>query len=298
DGEAVEVVEDGGREAEEEEKEENEKKNEEEGEGEEEEEEEEDVGEEDGEKEEEEEEEEEEEKEQEIPLDYGIRLCRSCQPGLNYNRTLLADISRWAPLIWEGNNTIAATYPVVPTKAQKQQFKRYFQLVGRVLPCGECRKHYISMLKMHPLTDEVMKDPKSLLKWWNDRHNDVRQGQGKTLIPWLSTLALVLPMDQIRARFSLTPQELAEVKRYDKINRAAHAAEVAEGGGRGAGECHNVVTRRLATTRYAQNERTLMDRVVVKRPFNSSEITAIVILVVVIVALIIAVIVMAIRKIK
>lgn len=87
----------------------------------------------------------------------------------------------WGPLLWESINTIVREYPENPTAEDRQNFKLFFQSLGDVLPCPECRKHYAGHLKNMSL-DDAVNSRDSLINFIIDLHNEVNKATGKSVM--------------------------------------------------------------------------------------------------------------------
>ena len=53
--------------------------------------------------------------------------------GDNVNNGLITKI--WGPGLWSALHCITFGYPVNPTEKHKQDYKRFFTIVGDILPC-------------------------------------------------------------------------------------------------------------------------------------------------------------------
>jgi len=83
----------------------------------------------------------------------------------NANNGLITKI--WGPALWTSLHCISFGYPLEPTDEQKNEYKTFFQLIGAVMPCKYCRESYQKFISEGEtrLTDEVMKNRKSLTYW-------------------------------------------------------------------------------------------------------------------------------------
>lgn len=91
-------------------------------------------------------------------------------PGGGVSRSKEGFVPRtWGPPLWSFLHTISFNYPVKPTKAHKEDYKRFFRDLGRVLPCGDCRKNYAS----HRFPEAAFKSRASLARFVYGLHNKV-----------------------------------------------------------------------------------------------------------------------------
>ncbi len=81
----------------------------------------------------------------------------------------------WGPSIWHFLHTMSFNYPVKPTKKDKAHYKRYMMSLGKVLPCGHCRKNYPKNLKSVPLTNRALKNRHNFSKWMYDLHEQINK---------------------------------------------------------------------------------------------------------------------------
>lgn len=73
----------------------------------------------------------------------------------------------WGPHTWIFLHSITFDYPEKPTQEDKENYKKYFELIGAVLPCYHCRESYKKYIQTGTteLNDDVMKDRESITKW-------------------------------------------------------------------------------------------------------------------------------------
>jgi hypothetical protein len=91
----------------------------------------------------------------------------------NKNNGLITKI--WGGAGWTFNHCVTFGYPIEPTKEQKKQYKQYFISLGDVLPCKYCRESYKQFITQgeSALTDDVLKNRKTLTMWFYHVHNTV-----------------------------------------------------------------------------------------------------------------------------
>ena len=91
------------------------------------------------------------------------------------------DPTVWGPGAWRLLHTITFNYPECPDNKTKEDTKAFFLSFGNVIPCDKCRVNFAHHLKVHPLTDDVLKTKENLVNWLVDVHNDVNKMLGKKL---------------------------------------------------------------------------------------------------------------------
>lgn len=96
----------------------------------------------------------------------------------NANNGLITKI--WGPSGWEFLHSVTFGYPIEPSDEQKEKYKKFFELVGDVLPCKYCRISYQKFITDDDtkLTNDIMKNRSTLTKWFYDIHNKVNDKLG------------------------------------------------------------------------------------------------------------------------
>jgi len=81
----------------------------------------------------------------------------------------------WGPAMWMSLHSISFGYPVLPSKEDKENYKKYFESIGNVLPCIHCKKSYNMFIKEGDtkLTDDVFESRESLTNWVYKIHQAV-----------------------------------------------------------------------------------------------------------------------------
>lgn len=87
----------------------------------------------------------------------------------------------WGPHGWKFIHFITMGYPETPTEEDKKTYKKFFEMLGSVIPCRICGDHYKSHIKKHPIDDEILKDRDSLMAWGVEIHNIVNKNNGKKI---------------------------------------------------------------------------------------------------------------------
>jgi hypothetical protein len=99
-----------------------------------------------------------------------------------------ADI--WGPHAWIFLHSISLEYPDSPTKADKDNMRKFINSLGDVLPCKKC----IINFKLHDktLNDNVLSSKKNLVKWFIDVHNAVNKENNKPELTYDDALKHIL----------------------------------------------------------------------------------------------------------
>lgn len=84
----------------------------------------------------------------------------------------------WGPMLWVVLHLISLNYPMNPTSQQKKDYRRFFLLLRRVLPCGACRKSYTDFVVRNPktrITLGAFESRVTLSRWLFVLHNAVNE---------------------------------------------------------------------------------------------------------------------------
>lgn len=83
----------------------------------------------------------------------------------------------WGGPMWISLHSITFCYPDNPTENDKQNYKKFFELVGEMLPCSYCRESYKKFITVGitKLDDEALKNRNSLTKWLYNIHESVNR---------------------------------------------------------------------------------------------------------------------------
>ena len=92
------------------------------------------------------------------------------------------DPKLWGKHFWATAHYITISYPNNPSKEEKENVKKFFDLLTVLLPCENCRLHYINNLKITPLTDDILNSKYKLIEWLVNLHNEVNGRTGKKII--------------------------------------------------------------------------------------------------------------------
>ena len=78
------------------------------------------------------------------------------------------DPNIWGSHAWLFLHTITLNYPDNPTKFDMDNYKKFFENLGEVIPCEVCKAHYKKNIKMHPIQ---LESKEALAKWLHHIHN-------------------------------------------------------------------------------------------------------------------------------
>lgn len=90
----------------------------------------------------------------------------------------------WGPHAWIFLHSIALQYPEHPTNTQKMEYKLFFRLLSKVLPCIQCQNHFMEYLQHHEKQfNDAFKNRKTLFEWTLKFHNYVNEKLNKPIYP-------------------------------------------------------------------------------------------------------------------
>jgi hypothetical protein len=98
----------------------------------------------------------------------------------------------WGPHGWKFIHFLALAYPNEPTDEQKKNYKNFFEAMQHVLPCSLCANNYKRHITVElPITEAVLTDKESFVKWSIDMHNLVNKETGKLPLSYDEALTLI-----------------------------------------------------------------------------------------------------------
>ena len=79
----------------------------------------------------------------------------------------------WGPACWKFLHAVTFSYPKAPTPEERASVAQMFALVGRWLPCAQCRDHFVAAIREDPPQTESRE---ALSQWLCGIHNGVNSG--------------------------------------------------------------------------------------------------------------------------
>lgn len=80
--------------------------------------------------------------------------------------------SNWGPSVWKSIHIICLAYPINPTQKERDDYKMYFETLGKVIPCTMCRSEYNELLSAFPVNNYLINN-ETLFNWSVNIHNMV-----------------------------------------------------------------------------------------------------------------------------
>lgn len=80
----------------------------------------------------------------------------------------------WGPIFWNFLHNVITLFPDNPTVQDKDNFIVFMGAFKNLLPCKECRDHFVINLNNYPLTSDFLLSKNNLIAWGIGIHNSVR----------------------------------------------------------------------------------------------------------------------------
>lgn len=87
----------------------------------------------------------------------------------------------WGPIFWKLLHNITTLYPNNPTLQDKDNFINFINSFKNLLPCKECREHFVHNLNILPLSDYILSSKYNVILWGISIHNIVRKMLNKSI---------------------------------------------------------------------------------------------------------------------
>jgi hypothetical protein len=108
----------------------------------------------------------------------------------------------WGKFGWGFIHNVALGYPTDITYMKKEQYRKFFEVIGDVLPCLDCQNHYKKMFIDYP---PVMINKDTLFKWTVDIHNKVNERIGKKTVTVEEAYNIWMNTNVIEKKQEITP---------------------------------------------------------------------------------------------
>ena len=108
----------------------------------------------------------------------------------------------WGKFGWGFIHNVALGYPLDITYMKKEQYRKFFEIIGDVVPCLDCQTHYKQMIVDYP---PVMINKDTLFKWTIDTHNKVNERIGKKTVTYEEAYNIWTNTNIIEKKKELTP---------------------------------------------------------------------------------------------
>lgn len=125
----------------------------------------------------------------------------------------------WGPHFWFILHLVSFNYPDNPSTPDKDNYKRFYESIGDILPCPLCKKHYKSHMSQFPIgvhLDSRM----DLITWVVQVHNFVNQYLGKPIYTVKQALDTYANLDPVSPFIKVNLNAIKRkkmVKHYGKL---------------------------------------------------------------------------------
>jgi hypothetical protein len=127
--------------------------------------------------------------------------------------TYKLSIGEWGPATWHALHAITLTFPVEPTIADRKRYATFFNVVGTVLPCVQCRNHFTAAVLTTPV-DTASRG--ALARWLHAIHNDVNVRTGKQPVEFADFVHEYVPAGSGQARLAMAaPKQQAVAEEFN-----------------------------------------------------------------------------------
>ena len=87
----------------------------------------------------------------------------------------------WGKEGWRFVHSVALSYPLKPTKEDKENYLNFFKSLQYVLPCPICADNFKKKIEKTPPN---LENRKTLFHWTVDAHNEVNKENGKKIFTY------------------------------------------------------------------------------------------------------------------
>jgi len=90
----------------------------------------------------------------------------------------------WGPKAWFFLDSAILSYPDNPTDNIKNSYKTFIISLKDILPCTNCREHFIKYINTNPLTDKILSSRIRIQEWILNLHNNINKFNNKDIITY------------------------------------------------------------------------------------------------------------------
>jgi hypothetical protein len=106
------------------------------------------------------------------------------------------DSKVWGPHFWFILHLVSFNYPDNPSTPDKDNYKRFYDSIGDILPCQLCKQHYKNYISQFPIS--VHLDSRiDLITWVVQVHNFVNQSLNKPIYTVQNALDIYANLDPV-----------------------------------------------------------------------------------------------------
>jgi hypothetical protein len=127
--------------------------------------------------------------------------------------------NKWGKHAWTFFHTLSFNYPIVPMQCDRDNYKKFFELIKDMLPCNVCKKSFIFFYNNLPI-DDYLDDRNGVVYWLYTMHNIVNLKLDTNVFDFKE---LILKYENRRARCgninTSDKKKLAECQKYIEWNK-------------------------------------------------------------------------------
>jgi hypothetical protein len=126
--------------------------------------------------------------------------------------------SIWGPQFWYIMHVVSFEYPENPSEYDKRAYYMFYQSIGDILPCDDCKKHYKHFFNIFPIQTHL--DSRSnLIKWVVQIHNFVNEQTNKQVLTLSEVLSIYKTLSPQSPFKRVDMQSLLEDRKFKKSYR-------------------------------------------------------------------------------
>lgn len=123
------------------------------------------------------------------------------------------DPKLWGPHFWFILHLISFNYPDNPSTPDKDNYKRFYESVGDILPCSLCKRHYKNYISQFPISIHL--DSRiDLITWVIQVHNFVNQSLNKPIYTVKNVLDIYANLEVVSPFVKLNVNVIKREKIY------------------------------------------------------------------------------------
>ena len=126
----------------------------------------------------------------------------------------------WGPHFWYILHIVSFEYPEHPSEYDKRSYYMFYQSIGDILPCEDCRKHYKHFFHAYPIQPHLG-GKSELVKWVIQMHNFVNEKNGKPVLTVAEVLNIYENLKPVSPFYRVDMEPILEQRKYKKSYRVS-----------------------------------------------------------------------------
>lgn len=160
----------------------------------------------------------------------------------------------WGQYVWTSIHIFTLNYPVRPDAEKQRAARQFIESLAHLLPCPNCRVHFLDLLQALPLTDEVLASKREFITWGRLAHNSVNRRLGKR--EWENEEFMEYYMNLLfnpdRAKEKIDSEQM---KRDEEFKITKMSRQITELTGENAEQVNLTIAAKLETQNAEQRHR-------------------------------------------